>query len=247
MTVSSPNHREVIRPPSTSTAPVVDDRPDRQFLRWGAVAGLGGAAAMVGAGVVVGVMDLPDASDVETLRDFTDIESGRIAEHFFYLGAVALFALHLLVLHALVAPAHRAAALFGTALAQMGLVIMAASSLLHVSTSPLAELTSESGTTDVDERAIEYAWHGAQSVWDTMLATGVLLVPIGLFLLGMAMRASEAFGRRAAMTAMALGSIGTIGATIAVIDPGSMFSALAVLAIAVFHVVTGWRLWVMSR
>ncbi len=36
---------------------------------------------MLGAVAVVVAWGLPDASDVETLRDFADIESGRIAEH----------------------------------------------------------------------------------------------------------------------------------------------------------------------
>ena len=103
---------------------------------------------------------MPDASDPETLTDFADIESGRTAEHFLYLGALILFALHVFV---------------------------------------------------------EYAWHGAQSVFDTMLATGVLLVPIGL------------------------GALGIIGATIAIVDPGSAFSAVSVLAIALFHLIAGWR------
>ena len=35
----------------------------------------------------------------------------------------------------------------------------------------------------MDQGAIEYAWRGAQSVFDTMLTTGVLLVPIGIVLL----------------------------------------------------------------
>ena len=57
-----------------------------------------------------------------------------------------LFALHVFVLHRLLTPAHRPAALFGTVVAAFGLVIMAASSLLHVSTSPLAELYTAADT-----------------------------------------------------------------------------------------------------
>ena len=48
--------------------------------------------------------------------------------------------------------------------------MMAASSLLHVSTAPLAELYTDPDTAPEDLPAIEYAWHGAQSVFDTMLA-----------------------------------------------------------------------------
>ena len=43
------------------------------------------------------------------------------------------------------------------------------------------------------------------------------------------------------MLAIVLGAVGIIGAVIAVVDPGSMFSAVSVLAIVVFHLSTGWR------
>ncbi|MFW2380468.1 MAG: hypothetical protein ACN4GZ_01830 [Acidimicrobiales bacterium] len=196
---------------------------------------------MIAAIGVVVALGLPDASDVETLTDFSNIESGRIAEHFFYLGALMFFALHVLVLHRMLRTIHAPAALFGAAIAQFGLVIMAASSVLHVSTKPLADLYTASDASDEDLRSIEYAWHAAQSVFDTMLATGVLLVPIGITLFGIAMWNAPAFGRRIAQVAVGLGILGTIGAVIAVVVPGSAFSAAAVLAIVLFHLVTGLR------
>jgi len=214
---------------------------ERQLRRWGGIAGVGGVILMLGSVVVVVALGLPDASDPETLTDFADIESGRIAEHFLYLGALILFALHVLVLQRLLSAAHPAAALFGTAVAEFGLVIMAASSLLHVSTSPLAELYAASGTSPGELSAIEYAWYGAQSVFDTMLTTGVLLVPIGIVLLGVAMRRAPAFGTGIATSAIGLGALGIIGAVIAVADPGSDFAAASVLAIVVSFLITGWR------
>lgn len=45
------------------------------------MAGLAGVILMLGAVAVVAALGLPDASDPETLTDFADIESGRIAEH----------------------------------------------------------------------------------------------------------------------------------------------------------------------
>jgi len=190
--------------------------------------------------VVIG-LDLPDASDSETLTDFADIETGRIFENLFYLGAVILFTLHLPVLYQLLKTAHWAAALFGTALSTIGLTVMAASSLLHVSTSPLADLYTDSSTPPDDLPAIEYAWHGAQSVFDSMLATGLLLVPIGMVLLGVAMRRSQQFGQRLAWLAIGLGAIGVVGATVEIVDQALEFSAVSMLAIIVFHLATGWR------
>ena len=214
---------------------------ERQLVRWGGIAGLAGVAAFVGTVAVVVGLGLPAADDPETLTDFANIEGGRIAEHFFYLGALVLFALHLLVLYRLLRPAHAAAALFGTAVAGIGLVIMAASSVLHVSTAPLADLYTSPDTPSGDLAAIEYAWHGAQSIFDTMLATGVLLVPIGIFLLGVAMRKAPRFGARLGLVAMALGVAGVVGAAWEIVDTASDVSAAAVLAIVVFHLITGWR------
>jgi hypothetical protein len=219
-----------------------EQTPDHQLSRWGGVAGVGGAILMVGTAATVGVLGLPDASDVETLRDYADIESGRIAEHLLYLGALVLFALHGLVLYRVLRKDHPAAALFGTATAAFGLVIMAASSLLHVATSPLADVYTDPDTPPEDLQSIEYAWHAGQSVFDTMLATGVLLVPIGILLLGIAMRSAPTFGPLLTWLALGLGAAGIIGATIAVIDPGSAFAAVSVLAIVVFYLSSGSRM-----
>ena len=243
MSVLSKHNGSASRAASAQSVPPAPEiRPgDRQLSRWGGVAGLGGVVLMLGSLLVVGSLGLPDASDVETLTDFADIEAGRIAEHFLYLGAVVLFALHALVLYRLLSPVHAPAALFGTAMAEFGLIIMAASSVLHVSTSPLADLYTEPGTTPEDLRSIEHAWHGAQSVFDTMLITGVLLVPIGIVLLGVAMRRAPAFGARLAGLSIGLGTLGIVGAVIAIVDPGSMFAAVSVLVIVVFNLVIGWR------
>ena len=91
---------------------------DIQLSRWGGIAALAGVAMMI---ITVGVViaaGLPDASDAETLTDFADIETGRIAEHFLYLGAVVLFAVHVAVLHRLLKAAHPAASLFGQVIAK---------------------------------------------------------------------------------------------------------------------------------
>jgi hypothetical protein len=221
--------------------------PDPQLCRWGGIAGLAGVVLLVGTVVVVGAFGLPDASDVETLRDFGDIETGRIFEHFSYLGALVMFALHVAVLNRLLAPAHPPAALFGAVVAEFGLVIMAAGSMLHVSTSPLSELSRDPSTPDEDQASIEYAWHGAQSVFDTLLATGLLLVPIGIVLFGLAMLRAPQFGRRLAWLAIVAGALGLFGAVIEAVDRSLEVSAVAVLAIAVFHLSTGWRTLHLAR
>jgi hypothetical protein len=224
-----------------------DDAGERQLARWGGAVGLGGVALMLLTFTVVIGMDLPDASDAETLTDFADIETGRIVEHLLYLGALILFTLHLAVLYQLLKTAHWPAALFGTALSTIGLIIMSASSLLHVSTSPLADLYTDPTTPPEELSSIEYAWRGAQSVFDSMLATGLVLVPIGMVLLGVAMRRSPRFGPRLAWLSIGLAAIGVVGATAEIIDQALEFSAASVLAIVVFQAATGWRTLRLGR
>ncbi len=228
-------------------SPQSEQSRERQLNRWGGVAAIAGGILMLSTVAVVVALALPDASDPETLTDFADIESGRIAEHFLYLGALIMFALHAFVLHRLLRPGHPAAALFGTVVAATGLVIMAASSMLHVSTAPLADLYSAPDTPPDDQQMIEYAWHGAQSVFDTMLATGVLLVPIGIILFGIAMRSTPAFGPGLTWLTIGLGIVGTIGAAIEAIDTGSDLSAASVLAIVVFNLSAGWRTLTLGK
>lgn len=218
----------------------VDRGADRQLLRWGGVAGVAGAVCMFATLIVVTGLGLPDASDVATLTDYPDIAAGRMAEHLLYLAALVLFSLHVLVLYRMLRPAHPAAALFGAATAVMGFITMAASSMLHISTAPLSDLyeTAEAG----ELAAIEAAWVGAQSVFDTMLATGVLLVPIGLALLGLAMRRFPAIASSIMWLTIGIGAVGAIGALIAIFDPGSMFSAISVLGMTVVMLATGWQM-----
>jgi len=218
-----------------------EESADRQLSRWGGRAAATGVALMIGAVAVVVGLGLPDASDVETLTDFADIETGRILEHFFYLGAVMMFALHAVVLHRLLRRANPAAALFGTAVAEFGFVAMAASSVLHISTTSLAGLYTSPDTPAEDLPSIEYAWYGAQSVFDTMLVTGVFLVPIGIMLFGIAMLNAPAFGPRLAWFSIGFGAVGVFGAAAEIIDPSLELAALGVLAIVVFHLVVGVR------
>jgi hypothetical protein len=236
---TEPGHRAPLIADETSSG--VGQAGAYQLARWGGAAALAGVVLMLMTVAVVVAMDLPDASDAEALRDFGDIETGRIFENLLYLGAVILFTLHVHVLYRLLEMAHWAAALFGAVLSTIGLAILAASSLLHVSTSPLADLYSDSSTPSEELPAIEYAWHGAQSVFDTMLATGLLLVPAGMVLFGVAMRQSQQFGSRLGSLAIGLGVIGATSATVEIVDQSLEFSGASMLAIVVFHLAAGLR------
>ena len=79
-----------------------------------------------------------------------------------------------------------------------------------------------------------------------MLATGLLLVPIGIALMGLALRGSDLYGRWLSWIAIILGLVGTIGAAIEVVDTDSDLSALGVLAMVVFHLLVGWQTMTLS-
>ena len=60
-------------------------------------------------------------------------------------------------------------------------------------------------------------------------------------ILGLAMRHDAGFGTRVATASMVLGALGAIGAFVSFVVPDSDASAAAVIAIALFHLVSGWR------
>jgi len=76
-----------------AVGPATKAAAEEEMRRWGGVAGVAGGLFPIASLVVVVSMGLPDASDVETLTDFANIETGRIIEHFVYLGSVVCFAL----------------------------------------------------------------------------------------------------------------------------------------------------------
>ena len=219
---------------STSSRSRSEVSADRQLSRWGGMAGLAGGILFVGSAAVIGAMGLPDASDVETLTDFADIEAGRIAEHFLYLGALMLFALHVLILHQLLP--RGSSARFAVRSSRRRVRIRHHGGVIDAARVDIATRRSvhRIDTPPEDLPAIEYAWHGAQSVFDTMLATGVLLVPIGIVLIGIAMRSATAFGPRLAWAAITPAPSESSARSSRLSIPVRR-SRLPVLAIVVFH------------
>ncbi len=232
-----------LEPPLRDPGSQGDDRPpDARLRAWGGAVGIGGVLMLLGSVIVVVSLGLPDASDVETLRDFDDIRSGRIAEHLFYLGALVSFALQIVVLQRLLDTVDRAASLFGAVVGSFGFAILAASSMLHVSTAALSDRYADPGASASDRAAIEHSWAGAQSVFDTMLVTGLLLVPVGIVLIGVAMWRASWCGPWLARTSIGLGVLGFAGALAEAIDTSNDLSAISVLAMTVFAVTVGWRM-----
>jgi hypothetical protein len=90
-------------------------------------------------------------------------------------------------------------------------------------------------------------WQASQGIFDALFGVGLLLVPIGFVALGVAMFRAPAFGRGFGGVSVALGVVGVVAAAVLVVDPLSPSAFLGVLALIVFHVILGWKLYSLSR
>jgi hypothetical protein len=71
-------------------------------------------------------------------------------------------------------------------------------------------------------------------------------VPIGFAALGVAMLGVPAFGKGYGGVSVVLGVIGVVAASVLLIDPLSPSAFIGVLALIVFHLVLGWKLYSLS-
>lgn len=72
-------------------------------------------------------------------------------------------------------------------------------------------------------------------MFDALLLVGLLLMPVGVILFGLAMRQDPAFGKVAGTVSIALGIVGLGAAAIMLVDPVSAVAALGVFALIGFH------------
>jgi hypothetical protein len=84
-------------------------------------------------------------------------------------------------------------------------------------------------------------------MFDALLVTGLLLLPIGLLMLGVAMLGAPAFGRGYGWVSVSLGVAGVAAAVAVVIDPGSIIAVVGILALIVFHIALGWKVYSLSK
>jgi len=89
-------------------------------------------------------------------------------------------------------------------------------------------------------------WQANQGMFDALLLVGLLVMPVGVILLGLAMRRDPAFGTVAGNVSVALGVVGLAAATVMLVDPLSAVAALGVFALIGFHLVAGWKTYRLS-
>ncbi|MEX2543312.1 MAG: DUF4386 family protein, partial [Trueperaceae bacterium] len=164
-----------------------------------------------------------------------------------YLAVIILWVTSFLALYRTLRQSDLAASLFGSVLGIFGLAVLAVSALPHVATAPISDLYHASGTSPEDQAALVLIWQATQGIFDALLAVGLLIVPIGIVLLGMAMLRSPAFGRGLARFSIVLGLVGALTAAFDIVAGTSQIAAIGVLGLIVFHLVVGWRLYRLSR
>ncbi len=217
-------------------------------FRLGGLAGIFGALLMFAAFLPVGLFAGGFAADpAEALMRFPDVRAAQAVEEVLYLGVIALWAVHFLALYRALRATSPAAALFGSGLGIMGLILLAAGALPHVATAMFSDLYHAPGTSPEDQATLVLSWQATQAIFDSLLVVGLVVLPPGLIALGVAMLGNPAFGKGFGGVSGALGAVGGVAACVLLADPASPIAAVGIFALIVFHLVLGWKVYSLSR
>jgi hypothetical protein len=222
--------------------PAQRHQEDSSIPRWGGLAGIGGSVLFVVVFAIVVIFAGPEpAGPAGPISRFPEIRVARTVENGLYLAVLALWVPLALALYHSLRRTAPASALFGSALSILGLTVLAAGAIPHAVTSRLSDLYHADGATPDEQATLVLLWQANQAMFDALLLVGLLMMPIGVILLGLAMRRNPAYGKVAGNTSMALGIVGLAAATVTLVDPPSPVAALTVIALIGFHLIAGWK------
>lgn len=219
-------------------------------LRWGGLAGILGGLFHILAFIVVAVGPVGIEEPVnlaEWVIRFPAIRMARTVENILYLMALVLGILLFLTLYRTIRTTNLAAALFGSGLSVMGLVVLVGAALPHVATAPLSDIYHAPGASAADQATLVLLWQAAWAILDAFLASGFFVVPLGIITLGVGMFRAPAFGRGFGWATVSLGTIGLVAATLYIIDSSSMIAVATFFSILIFQLVLGWKLYTLSK
>lgn len=216
----------------------------KSVLQWGGLAGVLGGILFILVFVIVGVF--VGMEFVEVMR-FPDVKAARIVENSLYLAVLILWVVHFLALYRALRETSLAPALFGSVLGILGLVVLAADSLHHIWQTPISDLYHASGATPEAQATLVLLWQVTHGIFNALLITGLLFLPIGVIALGVAMFKAPAFGKGFGRLSVALGVAGVVAASVLLVDPRSLVAVVGVFALIVFHLVLGWKVYRLSR
>jgi hypothetical protein len=225
---------------------VIDE--DKSVLRWGGLAGiLGGIVFILVFVIVIAFVGADPAQPEGEVMRFPDIRAVRTVEDSLYLVVLILWVAHFLALYRALRGSSLAPALFGSVIGIVGLGVLAAGALPHVATAPISDLYHAPGATPEDRTTLVLLWQATQGIFDALFGAGLLLVPIGFVAFGAAMFGVPAFGKGFGVVSVVLGVVGVVAASVLLVDPQSPSAFAGVLALIVFHLVLGWKLYSLSR
>src|SRR5215204_785038 len=220
-------------------------------LRWGGLADiLGGIVFIVVFVVVIAFVGPEPAEPEREVMRIPDLGATRTVEDSLYLVVLILWVAHFLALYRALRETSLAPALFGSVLGIVGLGVLAAGALPRVATAPISDLYHAPGATPEDQATLVLMWQATEGIFDALFGVGLLLVPIGFVALGVAMLGAPAFGRGFGGVSVVVGVVGVVGvvaASILLVDPLSPSAFIGVLALIVFHLVVGWKVYSLSR
>ena len=225
---------------------VIDE--EKSVLRWGGLAGiLGGIVFILVFVVVIAFVGAEPAEPEGEVMRFPDIRAARTVEDGLYLVVLILWVAHFLAVYRALREASLAPALFGSVLGIVGLGVLAAGALPHVAQAPISDLYHAPGASPEDQAALVLMWQATEGIFDALFGVGLLLVPIGFVALGVAMLGAPAFDKGYGLVSVVLGVVGVVAASVLLIDPLSPSAFVGVLALIVFHLILGWKLYSLSR
>jgi hypothetical protein len=218
------------------------------IMRWGGLAGILGGIIFILVFVIVIAFVGPDPAKPEgELMRFPDIRAARTLENSLYLLVLILWVAHFLALYRALRGTSLAPALFGSVLGIVGLGVLASGALPHVATAPISELYHAPGATPEDQATLVLMWQATEGIFDALFGVGLLLVPIGFIALGVAMLGAPDFGTGFGGVSVVVGVVGVVAASVLVVDPLSPSAFIGVLALIVFHLILGWKVYGLSR
>lgn len=216
---------------------------ERSVSKWG---GLGGMVGSVVLAIVFVIVAVFVGSDPNEPMGFPEIRVARTFEDGLYLAVMVLWIPLFLALYRALRQKHLAPALFGSVLGIVGLVVLAAGALPHITTLAVSDLVHAPEATIGNEAALEL-WKAAYAVFNALLTVGLILTTIGVICLGAAMIKNPKFGRAIGWISVVLGVAGAIAASVQLWNPDSPAPVVTMVGLIVFGVVSGLKLYRLSR
>jgi len=217
---------------------------EKSVLQWGGLAGILGSITLIVVFGIVGVF--AGMGPVDVMR-FPDIRTALIVGDSLYLVVLILWVIHFLALYRALRETSLAPALFGSVLGILGLVMLAADSLHHIWQTPISDLYHASGATLEAQATLVLLWQATHGIFNALLVTGLVRLPIGVTALGVGMLGTPAFGKGVGGVSVVIGILGVVAGIVQLIEPGSSIAVVGVLSLIVFHIAVGWKVYRLSR